>query len=150
MGVVGAVTGALDHAAGSVDESIARQFDDEPGGGFADEAGAVLDPTQRASDNTEEDLGTAVEYAAPGALAAIPGGSALVPLIGPASSGDEVLGRTLDPDAEGGLGDAADQVIPDVPNPIPNLPSPSEDGNAALLLALLLGLLALLLGGGRS
>ncbi|MDS0280631.1 hypothetical protein [Haloarcula onubensis] len=34
--VWGAVTGALDHAAGSVDESIGRQFDDEPGGGFAD------------------------------------------------------------------------------------------------------------------
>lgn len=36
MGVWSSVTGALDHAAGSFDESIGRQFDDTPGGGFAD------------------------------------------------------------------------------------------------------------------
>jgi len=30
------VAGAADHAAGSVDESVARQFDDEDGGGFGD------------------------------------------------------------------------------------------------------------------
>lgn len=32
----GDVDGLLDHSAGSVDESISRQFDDEPGGGVVD------------------------------------------------------------------------------------------------------------------
>ncbi|RDZ65879.1 hypothetical protein C5B90_05885 [Haloferax sp. Atlit-12N] len=36
MSILGSVAGGLDHLAGSVDESIGRQFDDEPGGGFAD------------------------------------------------------------------------------------------------------------------
>lgn len=40
MGVLGnvydTVAGAADNAVGPVDESIGRQFDDEPGGGFAD------------------------------------------------------------------------------------------------------------------
>lgn len=45
-----------DHLAGSLDESIARQFDDTEGGGFADETTAVLDPTQAASPQTERDL----------------------------------------------------------------------------------------------
>jgi hypothetical protein len=44
-GVVESVTGALDHAAGSVDESIGRQFDDEPGGGFADIGPVVTEDT---------------------------------------------------------------------------------------------------------
>ncbi|QCC47442.1 hypothetical protein [Halobellus limi] len=52
MGVLGdaydTVAGAADHAAGSVDESIGRQFDDETGGGFFDVApegsgGAAVD-----------------------------------------------------------------------------------------------------------
>lgn len=47
-----------DWAAGSVDESIGRQFDDTQGGGFADEWGAVLDPTRQASEQTEQDLRT--------------------------------------------------------------------------------------------
>lgn len=38
MGVIGTVTGGLDHLAGSVDESIDRQFDDSQGGGFFDVA----------------------------------------------------------------------------------------------------------------
>ncbi|WP_410765794.1 hypothetical protein [Haloferax sp. DFSO60] len=36
MSVFGSIAGGLDHLAGSVDESIGRQFDDEVGGGFAD------------------------------------------------------------------------------------------------------------------
>lgn len=36
MGVWSTLAGAADHAAGSFDESIGRQFDDEQGGGFAD------------------------------------------------------------------------------------------------------------------
>ncbi|WP_049907493.1 hypothetical protein [Haloferax elongans] len=46
MNVIDTVTGGLDHLAGSVDESIARQFDDEPGGGFADmgRTGETNDP----------------------------------------------------------------------------------------------------------
>ncbi|AUV82064.1 hypothetical protein C2R22_10730 [Salinigranum rubrum] len=38
----GAVAGVADHATGSVDESIGRQFDDTPGGGFF-EAGPNTD-----------------------------------------------------------------------------------------------------------
>lgn len=34
MGVWSDLTGALDHAAGSTDEAVARSFDDEPGGGL--------------------------------------------------------------------------------------------------------------------
>ena len=34
MGIVETVTGALDHGAGSTDEAIGRQFDEEEGGGF--------------------------------------------------------------------------------------------------------------------
>lgn len=40
MSLYDRVAGALDHAAGSVDESIGRQFDDEEGGGFVDETPA--------------------------------------------------------------------------------------------------------------
>jgi len=36
MGIYDTVAGVADYAAGSVDESIGRQFDDQPGGGFAD------------------------------------------------------------------------------------------------------------------
>ena len=36
MGMFSGITGTLDHLAGSTDEAIGRQFDDEPGGGFAD------------------------------------------------------------------------------------------------------------------
>jgi len=36
MGVWGAVTGGLDTLAGQTDEAVARQFDDEEGGGIAD------------------------------------------------------------------------------------------------------------------
>jgi len=36
MGIYDSIAGAGGYLAGSVDESIARQFDDEPGGGFAD------------------------------------------------------------------------------------------------------------------
>lgn len=40
MGIFGdaydAVAGVADHAAGSTDEAVGRQFDDEQGGGFAD------------------------------------------------------------------------------------------------------------------
>lgn len=38
---VDTVTGIADHAAGSVDESVGRQFDDQEGGGFADEAAST-------------------------------------------------------------------------------------------------------------
>jgi uncharacterized protein YjbJ (UPF0337 family) len=48
MGIVDTITGAADNAAGSVDESIGRQFDDTPGGGLIDGyqsyAGEVYDP----------------------------------------------------------------------------------------------------------
>jgi hypothetical protein len=36
MGLYDSIAGAADHAAGSIDESIGRQFDDTEGGGFAD------------------------------------------------------------------------------------------------------------------
>lgn len=36
MGLYDDVAGALDHAAGSTDEAVGRQFDDEPGGGFVE------------------------------------------------------------------------------------------------------------------
>jgi len=39
MGIVSSITGALDHASGSVDESVGRQFDDSPGGGTVDFGG---------------------------------------------------------------------------------------------------------------
>lgn len=48
--------GIADYLAGSVDESVARQFDDKPGGGFADEVKRVVDPTQSASPETERDI----------------------------------------------------------------------------------------------
>lgn len=48
--------GVLDHMLGSVDESVARQFDDTPGGGFADETVAFVDPTRQASPETEQDV----------------------------------------------------------------------------------------------
>lgn len=51
--------GVLDKAFGSVDESVARQFDSKPGGGVVDETIAVLDPTRSASQATEADLGQA-------------------------------------------------------------------------------------------
>jgi hypothetical protein len=40
----GTFTGALDHAAGSTDESVARQFDDESGGGIGDLVGMAFSP----------------------------------------------------------------------------------------------------------
>lgn len=61
MGILGdvydGVAGVADHAAGSVDESIGRQFDDQPGGGFAD----VTNSGDRAAVDTDGD-GTADEY----------------------------------------------------------------------------------------
>lgn len=56
MGLWSGVTGALDDAAGSTDEAVGRQFDDEQGGGFIDEGGALLDPTRGASGQTERDF----------------------------------------------------------------------------------------------
>lgn len=56
MGVWSGVAGALDHAAGSVDEAVGRQFDDTQGGGVSDEFGAVVDPTQGGSGQTERDI----------------------------------------------------------------------------------------------
>lgn len=40
------VAGVYDHSWGSIDESVGRQFDDQPGGGFADvtETGETNDP----------------------------------------------------------------------------------------------------------
>lgn len=43
-------------AIGDLADSVRRQFDDTEGGGFADEAGAFLDPTRQASDETEADV----------------------------------------------------------------------------------------------
>lgn len=37
MGLLDGIADTLDNAAGSVDESVSRQFDDEAGGGFGDE-----------------------------------------------------------------------------------------------------------------
>lgn len=56
MGLLDSVSGALDHAAGSTDEAWSRQFDDVEGGGFADELGAIADPTRSASPDTERDF----------------------------------------------------------------------------------------------
>jgi len=36
MGIYDQVAGALDNAAGSTDEAVARTFDDQPGGGVVD------------------------------------------------------------------------------------------------------------------
>lgn len=60
----GDLAGVLNAAAGSVDESVGRQFDDTPGGGFADEAadvagdpaGAVGDAAQEAGEATARAL----------------------------------------------------------------------------------------------
>lgn len=46
MGMYDDVAGVADHAAGSVDESVGRQFDDEEGGGVADLAGKFVTPGQ--------------------------------------------------------------------------------------------------------
>lgn len=55
MGLLGdvydGVAGVADHAAGSVDESIGRQFDDSPGGGFAD----ITESGDRASVDSDGD-----------------------------------------------------------------------------------------------
>lgn len=48
--------------------SIGRQFDDEEGGGFADELGAVYDPYRQASEETEEDVRTLADLGAFGGI----------------------------------------------------------------------------------
>jgi len=47
-GLVDDVAGAADHLAGSIDESVGRQFDDEEGGGF-------VDFSQSNGDQTDQD-----------------------------------------------------------------------------------------------
>lgn len=44
-GLVDSITGALDHASGSVDEAIGRQFDSQSGGGIADTGPVVTGST---------------------------------------------------------------------------------------------------------
>lgn len=65
MGIVDSVTGALDHAAGSTDEAVARTFDDEPGGGVVDGyqeyAGSIWGPP---TDAAGDAAGDAVDSAA--------------------------------------------------------------------------------------
>ncbi|WP_439028415.1 hypothetical protein [Haloarchaeobius sp. DT45] len=51
--------GALDKAAGSTDEAVARTFDDEPGGGLYDGAAGWLD---HAAGPTDEAVGGSVDY----------------------------------------------------------------------------------------
>jgi len=57
--VWGAIAGAADHAAGSVDESIGRQFDDTKGGGFADlsetgDSNQDEEPTSQTASETDD------------------------------------------------------------------------------------------------
>ena len=101
MGLIEDATGALDHAAASFDESIGRQFDDEQGGGFGDETMSLLDPTDRASEQTEQDVGTLFEYGPAGAVA--PGAQLLT--IG--TDIDESIGRQFDTEEGGGAADVA-------------------------------------------
>lgn len=56
MSILGGVRDTADGLLGSFDESFPRQFDDVQGGGFVDEAAAVLDPRRAASAQTEGDI----------------------------------------------------------------------------------------------
>lgn len=91
--------------AGGLVDSVTRQFDDEPGGGFADEVGSLLDPGDRASEGTEEFVGTAFESTSPFLWF---------------TNTDESVGRQFDETEGGGFaddaadaaGDAADAATP--------------------------------------
>jgi len=48
--------------------SIPRQFDNEEGGGFADEWEEIADPTQRTSDETESDVRSLTSFGIPSVL----------------------------------------------------------------------------------
>jgi len=67
-GLYDTVAGTADHLAGSIDESVGRQFDDEEGGGSVDEFGAFIDPSQSASDQTEQDASFALAGLGPGGI----------------------------------------------------------------------------------
>lgn len=107
----GPVEATGDHVAGSVDESYARQFDDTRGGGFADEAGAFLDPSRRASEQTEQDVGTYVEYTT-GSGANVANPASLYNLFdrNPYGNVDESVGRQFDTTPGGGTVDEAGRV----------------------------------------
>lgn len=108
----GPVEGALDHVAGSTDEAVGRQFDSTVGGGGVDEIAAVLDPTRRASEQTEQDLGTYFEFqtAAIQPGIAVLGGAGQGDVTDPFGNLDETLGRQFDTEPGGGFVDEGGRV----------------------------------------
>jgi hypothetical protein len=109
VGVWSGITGALDHAAGSTDEAIGRQFDDTEGGGFADEFGAVVDPTQGASGQTERDVRTVASVLSTGGV----------------QSGQTYLGVS---DAVN-FADVMGGTTPSIVDRVPDETTPEGDGN---------------------
>lgn len=81
--------------AGGLLGAVTGQFDDEPGGGFADEAGALLDPDERASESTEDFVGSAVEATSPLTFF---------------TDVDESVGRQFDTEPGGGFADDAGEA----------------------------------------
>jgi len=91
-----------DAAAGNIDESIGRQFDDKKGGGFADEAANIV------GDVSPVDIDKTLDNAA--------------------GKVDEAVGRQFDDEKGGGIVDQdtineQTQKVQDMINPMPDLPN---------------------------
>lgn len=135
------IAGVYDFTWGSIDESVGRQFDDATGGGFADEFGAFVDPTRRASEQTEQDVGTYAEFTLAGLApaAAIGGAATNQDSLDPFGQADELLGRQFDRERGGGAADEAIRISEDVWNDAtPNVPFNAGQGLAGIAAALVL------------
>ncbi|MEZ3115402.1 hypothetical protein RYH80_05655 [Halobaculum sp. MBLA0147] len=103
MSVFDGLAAAADHAAGSVDEAVARATDDEPGGGLVDGAAGVAD---HAAGSVDEAVGRSFDDEAGGGV--FDGIDSVADHA--AGSIDESVARQFDDEKGGGFADMAGNV----------------------------------------
>lgn len=105
----GAVAGGVDFLAGSTDEAVARQFDDEPGGGVVDETAGAVTGTYSGAAGVLDHLAGSADEAFSRSFDSEGGGGLVDGFVGAldhlAGSTDEAVARQFDDQPGGGLGE---------------------------------------------